>query len=377
MKWFAAVLLLAIPVLADGLSDLQEAQRKLEELDLDGVEAALSRVIEAEPKLADAFVARALLRENRENLAGAAADALRASELGGDYWKWATTLARAAHDYGRAARAATGAWKKHARVEDLQIAAESHASAGDFRKAAELYGVLTEKGKPDDRADFWMREGNLLSLAGDHKAGLESLDAALKADPQMFRAHQLRGRVNLRMGKTKEGLVEYQTALKMNTNSTSAHLILGLAYYDTGRWQDAVKTLQRAAEWQNAHTYTHLYLFLARCRTGVPANRLRAKRELMGYLEARPKQDDWFARVGGFLVGNLSEEGLLKIAKKGPRDLQREQLCEAWSYIGQLALIAGDSTKAHKCFKRVIETRVGSFMEYGTADMELRRIGKR
>ena len=42
-----------------------------------------------------------------------------------------------------------------------------------------------------------------------------------------------------------------------------------------------------------------------------------------------------------------------------------------------MALIAVDSDKAYATFKKVLETRVGSFMEYGTADMELRRTGKR
>ena len=40
-------------------------------------------------------------------------------------------------------------------------------------------------------------------------------------------------------------------------------------------------------------------------------------------------------------------------------------------------MIAGDAEKAVKCYRAAIETKVGTYMEYGSADMELRRIGKR
>jgi lipoprotein NlpI len=377
VKWIAALLLLALPARADALEHLEEALRKLDALELDAAEEEIGKALEAEPELAAAYAARARLRARRENPGGAAQDALKASELGEDLWEWAATLAKEANDNAREGRAAEGAFKKHGKPEHLKAAADAFAAAGDYRKAIEIYGKLTESGPEGWRAECRMHRGNLLSLCGDHAAGLEDLDAVLAAAPKDVRALQLRGRVKLRAGDAKGGLADYENAQRINSGEPSAYLILGLAYYDLGDYTRAATTLERATAFSRAHRYTHLYLFLARCRTGVPANRLRAKRELMGYLEKRTKQDDWFAALGGFLIGEVTEKELLDLAGKAPGDLKREQLCEAWGYVGQMAMIAGDAEKAVDCFRKAIETNVGTFMEYGSADMELRRIGKR
>ena len=377
VKWIAALLLLALPARADALDHLKEALRKIDALELEAAEREIGEAIALEPALTAAYVARARLRARLENPDGAAKDALKACELGEDLWSWAVELARAVPDFALTAQAAEGAYRKHGRQDDLRAAADAFAAVGDFRKSIDLYGTLIESGPENWRAESRMNRGNLLSLAGDHAAGLKELDAVLEADPKDVRTLQVRGRVKLRAGDAKGALADYELAQRLNAGEPSAYLILGLAYYDVGDYTRAATTLERATAFSGAHRYTHLYLFLARCRTGVPANRLRAKRELMGYLEARSTQDDWFAALGGFLIGNVSEKELLELAQKAPGDQKREQACEAWGYIGQMAMIEGDADKAVDCFRKVIDTKVGAFMEYGSADMELRRIGKR
>jgi len=222
-----------------------------------------------------------------------------------------------------------------------------------------------------------MDRGFLLSLNGDHKAALAALDGLLGDAPRYVRAYQLRGRVKLRKGDIKGALQDYETAKTINSGHPSAYLILGLAYYDVGDYKKAIEAFERATAFSNAHEYTHLYLCLARSRTGVPAERLKAMRELMKFLESRKEQNDWFAALGGYLIGNVSEEQLLKAARQGGKDQQRERLCEAWGYIGQRAMIAGERDRAVERFEKCLATKVGSFMEYGSAHMELRRIGKR
>lgn len=377
MNWITALLFFVLPAQVDGVAALKEAQKKLEELDLEAAEAAIGKAIEAHPELAAVYIARARLRKHRDDLQGACEDVLRACELGEQEWKWAASLASAAKDYRRTGLACVGLYAQHKKTDDLELAAESFASAGDFKRAAELFGELIQAVPKDEQPIYRMDRGNLLSLQGDHKAGLKELDIAIRTAPKLIRAYQLRGRVKLRAGAIKAGVADYKTAAKLNAGDASSYLILGLAYYDTGNWQEAVNAFTRATAFRNTRPYTYLYLFLARCRTGVPANRLRAKKELIGYLEGLSNDEDWFAHLGRFLVGEIDEQALLKRARAGGKDEQREKLCEAMAYIGQKAMIAGDAKKAQACFKKVIETRVGSYMEYSTSDMELRRIGKR
>jgi lipoprotein NlpI len=123
--------------------------------------------------------------------------------------------------------------------------------------------------------------------------------------------------------------------------------------------------------------YAHLYLFLARCRTGVPAKRMQASRELLRHLESRESEDDWFAFVGGYLTGSIDADKLLAEARTGTPHRQREKLCEAHAYIGARLMIAGDTAAARKRFQQAVDTKVGSFMEYNTSAAELRRAGLR
>jgi len=377
LKRILLLLLPALPARADALEHLKDALEKLEALELEAAEEAIDKAIAEKPDFAAAYVARARLRSDRGDAQGAAEDALKASELGMDLWGWASTLGQAAQDYRLTAKAAEGAYERHGSVCDLKAIAESWAAAGEFQEAIGWYDKLIPKAQGADRLVARMDRGFLLSLNGDHKAALAALDGLLGDAPRYVRAYQLRGRVKLRKGDIKGALQDYETAKTINSGHPSAYLILGLAYYDVGDYKKAIEAFERATAFSNAHEYTHLYLCLARSRTGVPAERLKAMRELMKFLESRKEQNDWFAALGGYLIGNVSEEQLLKAARQGGKDQQRERLCEAWGYIGQRAMIAGERDRAVERFEKCLATKVGSFMEYGSAHMELRRIGKR
>jgi lipoprotein NlpI len=104
---------------------------------------------------------------------------------------------------------------------------------------------------------------------------------------------------------------------------------------------------------------------------------MRALKSLRAFLESQPEEDTWVLALGDYLLGDLSEKELLERAGKATKFVALQQLCEAWGYIGQRARIEGNDKKATESFKQCVATNVGSYMEFASADMDLRRTGKR
>ncbi|MEM8885328.1 MAG: tetratricopeptide repeat protein [Planctomycetota bacterium] len=374
---YLLVLLLAMPTWADALEELETARKKFEQLDFAGAEEALDRVIAAEPELGPAYEARGRLREERGATQLAAQDMLAASKRGADLWLRAGALFLEVNDYDGAAAAYLGSWNKNRRLDSLHNVAKAYASAGDWKRAIETYERVIKRADAVERSELYMRLGNLRSLAGDHAAGLKDLDFAIEQDTALVRGYQLRGRVKLRMGKQAEALADYNKAVSLAKRQANPHFVLGLAHFDLGQWKQAIQSFERSLALGESQGYTSLYLFLARGRTGEPALQIRAKKELMEFLDNRPKKDgEWFARLGGFLAGDVTEEQLIAEAKKANKHTARERLCEAWGYIGQRAMLKGDVEKARQAFRAAVATKVGTYMEFSTAAAELARLDR-
>jgi len=376
MKTLTALLLLVAAASAgDALELLRDALTKLEALDKQGAENSLSAAIEIEPRLAKAYLARGRLRAHGDRYEEAARDLECASRLGEDQWRRAAALYAIASAHDEAAHAYAQSWKVTGEIGDLIGLADARASAGKVESALLAYDEIVRRSSDMKAVEHLVERARLKSAIGRHEAGIKDVDLALRRIPRYSRAYRVRGRIRIRQGRTEEGLANYKTATAQETADPVAHWIFGLAQYDTGDWGGAARSFERAiAVQRDVHDYAHLYLFLARCRTGDPAKRMQASRELMKFLENRKRRDDWFGNLGAFLTGELEASELLAAARKGNKHTQREHLCEAHAYIAGKALIAGQEPTARMHFRKARETRVVSFVEFNTAEAELTRM---
>jgi len=378
MKMMIALLLLATAAPAsDAIELLRQALNRLDQLDKDGAEAFLTAALKEEPKLLPAILARGRLREKMGRKAGAARDFERASRLGEKEWRHAAQLYQEASEYEHAAEAYSHAWQQSGKLDSLMRMADARASAGDMKGALLAYNEILTRVKGNATVQYLAERGRIKSALGMYKEGLADLDLALRRIPRYPRAYQLRGRIKIRQGHIQEGVADHERARDQLASHPSSYFILGLAYYDVGRFTDAAEVLERSVGFANAvHPYAHLYLFLARCRTGVPALQKKAAPELLKFLEGRESDDDWYAKVGGFLTGSLEEAELMAAATEGNKHERREHMCEAHAYMGARLMIAGDEKAARAHFKKVLATNVHSYVEYNTAHAELARASR-
>ena len=380
MKLLGLLLLTATALAGpDALALLKQAQERIEALDLPGAETALDAALKAAPRIKDAYVARAHLRLKLSpaNIRGAARDFERAARLGADTWRTAARLYHALSEYEHEARAYEQAWGSGDEdSKDLAGVALARANSGDLNGALFAYNELIDLSGPKPSVDHLAERAEIRSMLGEHAAALEDVELGLKVNAGWFRGHQIRGRIQMRMGLQKAALASYKEALRLEPGVASCYFILGLANYDLGNWKDAIRGFKRTLSFgADAHSYAILYLFLARCRSGEPALRMEGYKELMKQVAERRKgTEDWFGKIAGFLVGTVGEEELLEAARKGSRYLRRERLCEAYAYIGARMLLADEKAAARENFRKSVDTGVYTFMEYRTAWCELRRL---
>ena len=77
-----------------------------------------------------------------------------------------------------------------------------------------------------------------------------------------------------------------------------------------------------------------------------------------------------------YLAGKLSQDDLLRSARKD-KQMERLNLSEAWFYVGQQLLLAGDADGARRMFQRTVEIGALPYREHAFAQIELRRAAGR
>ena len=99
-----------------------------------------------------------------------------------------------------------------------------------------------------------------------------------------------------------------------------------------------------------------------------------ATTELQKYLSGRAngKTEDWVAKIGQYLAGQLAEREFLAAAKNADPKKEAGQLCEAYFYAGSKRLLAGDKAAAADYFQKSIATDMKDYYEYASAAAELK-----
>ena len=124
----------------------------------------------------------------------------------------------------------------------------------------------------------------------------------------------------------------------------------------------AAGDFSHALSLNRTYAYDVLWLHIARIRSGVhDAKELTANAAPLDHTK-------WPAPVVSFYQGKMTPAHLLAVAKTG------DQRCEANFYIAEWQLAQRHVAPARAGFKVAVKTCPITFVEYGTAKAELRRL---
>ena len=222
-------------------------------------------------------------------------------------------------------------------------------------------------------AASYFESGNAKYKRGNYDGAIADYTSAIDLNPKDAPAYFNRGLAKQRKGDLDGALADYTSAIDPNPKDALAYYNRGYLRYDKRAWADALSDFRKASQlvlFQDDE-YVRFRIWLIRARLG---ERDAATHELQAYLaQRRPKAlDDWPAKIGAFLTGQLSEEAFLKAAESPDEQTSREQRCKAYFYAGTKRLIDGAKATARRYFEKSLQTGVKTFAEYRSAAAELK-----
>jgi tetratricopeptide (TPR) repeat protein len=164
----------------------------------------------------------------------------------------------------------------------------------------------------------------LMMEAGERKAAIEHLSAAVKYQPNYVEAHIALADALSRTGKVQESLVHYKAALEINPRAAQASMGAALALARARRYQEARDRLQEAMQLQPDHPeFAHA---LARLLAAAPDDRVRDGQRSMQLIQQLFKENKStdlgetmamaFAELGDFREAAAIQRGVMAAAQK-------------------------------------------------------------
>jgi lipoprotein NlpI len=205
------------------------------------------------------------------------------------------------------------------------------------------------------------------NLLSQFDATLADVAKALPLAPQLAELHVARGLALLSLGRADEAVDAMRQAREPGSHAFATKG-LGNAQYYQGRYADAEASFREAAEESDGEDrdFALIWLYLSAERNGG-----RGRAALAPYVE-QVDAARWPGAVIHYLTGRTTQEQLLREARKD-KQMERLNLSEAWFYVGQQLLLAGDVDGARHMFQRTVDVGALPYREHAFAQIELRR----
>ncbi len=247
------------------------------------------------------------------------------------------------------------------------------ASAIDFYSQALGAGDLSTKSK----AIVLGLRANAYGVTGDDNHALADFAAAMDVDPGQPAPYVGRSIVYRQMRDYPHAIEDATTAIGHSPAYALAYTNRGLANFYAGKFAAAAADFFESHKDDPGEPDFVLWLHLSRARAGQDDSAEFAANA------ARINPSIWSGPAVSFFLGKVSAQDLPILADSPNLVTQMQQNCDAYFYLGEAALIAGDKSGARFNFETVLKgcesykTNYAWFSHtYGAALEELKRLNQ-
>ena len=219
-----------------------------------------------------------------------------------------------------------------------------------------------------DDPNYYILRGNSYKNDGLYNRAIADYDTAVRLDPDLPASYNNRGVAYGKLGMHQRAIDDYDIAIRLNSNDFVAFKNRGNAHFYLGDFGVAARDFETLADDKPSDAYRMIWLYLAQARSG--AGDVSALTERAG----RIKTGAWPGPVIEMLLGESTPAVVLDAARQVALDKRAEQECEAYFYLGQYHLIAGNIGEAQRMFQLSVDTGVTNFIEYTGSEAELKRL---
>jgi tetratricopeptide (TPR) repeat protein len=271
----------------------------------------------------------------------------------GDAWRRKGDLDRAIADLTAAIRL----------DPDLAVAYDNRGATwrakGDLdRSLADFNAAIRLDPK---NASLYNKRGTTRLAKGDFDRAIADLTDAIRLDPEDAGQYNNRGIAQRAKGDIDGAIADYTEAIRLDPEAASAYRNRGELFFTNGDFAKASGDLLRANTLTD-NVYTVLWRYLAQGRLKQDgAAELAAN-------AARLKSREWPYAVIDFYLGRRTLAEMRSAATKS------DEKCEAEFYAGQWQLLHDKPADARAALRTAADSCPKSFIEYGGAVAELKRL---
>lgn len=186
------------------------------------------------------------------------------------------------------------------------------------------------------------------------------LDEAIKLAPGTAEWRRQRAWLLGALGRDREARADLDVAFRAEPQSTRTARVLGLLRFEQGRFADAVAALSFRLESEPTEPPLAVLHAIARVRSGDSGGR----EEMRAIAEASRTLDPWPQAITLYMAGRLQREDLLAFGRTDTSDPAPARACQAWFYLGQRALLDGQTSQATRDFRNALRTGGTSAIEF-------------
>ena len=215
----------------------------------------------------------------------------------------------------------------------------------------------------------WRQRALAYRSKGDYERALADFEHAILLAPSDARLYTDRGVAYELLGDYPSAIRDFNRAIAFKPNHASAIEGRGRTYFYLGNFAQAASDLQRGLALDSADVYGALWLHLARQRLHQDDSEDFATHAALGD-SAR-----WPAPIVRYMLGDFPADSLRALAAAAELDGQ-SQRCVVSFYLGEDALLRGESAAALALFDETRTTCPKELNEHRAAVAELQRMTK-
>ena len=209
--------------------------------------------------------------------------------------------------------------------------------------------------------------------AGDFEGALEVCNSLLRKNRRSASGYVLRARLKIIKGLGKGAHADYDRAVKYSPQSPEPYFSRGLFFYARNQFSKARNDLSAGLELtiqRESLDYANLWLWMTDARMGKV---VRADETLRRYRDEREEEKtfDWPDTITRFVLGEISEEKLLVLAKDTDLIKEKEQVAEANYYAAQTHILENRWEEALKRLKTCVAANILLFYEHTAAFLQI------
>ena len=206
---------------------------------------------------------------------------------------------------------------------------------------------------------------------GRQAAAIRDFTAAIALDDHYVAAYRGRAGALETSGEVDAAVADLDHAIALGPKDWRSWSVRGQFRFRRGQFHLAVSDFSKAAELdvtRDGLPYRQVWLFLARERAGRDG-----KADLAAFRKSR-EGGDWPVPVIDMFLGTTSVADCLGAAKDADAQRDKEKKCEAFYFVGELHILAGERKQGVEFFQKCIDTGLSGFIEYEGAKAELDRL---